>query len=381
MKINSLNTNLNNKDINIIQIDNNSINDNNKENTSATMSSSHPNLTQYQSDTSSLSMDGIPLLYSTLKCLANINYLTTSLLAEENLQKIKSDKNKYKLTIAYVEVIQNFENNSFIFYLQNFKNIILQKKPSLFEKNESNPKNLILYIIQVIHFELNISKNIQFNLTQIPSQYDFQSTYNYYSHVFIENNNSVISNLFYGSFNFKMQCTKCNFISHKIHFFNNLTFSLDEVYSFKNNNNNLVDIIECFQFFQRFDSTSIDCQICNICNNYFNYNSEKILITIPKILIINLESKGMQSLKLKFYEYLDISNFLYYKNNSCPIYYELIGIISNSETKNENKHYFSFNKNFKDQLWYKYDNNITQLSSFQEANTEGNPYILIYSKK
>jgi ubiquitin C-terminal hydrolase len=344
------------------------------------MSSSHPNLTQYQSDTSSLSMDGIPLLYSTLKCLANINYLTTSLLAEENLQKIKSDKNKYKLTIAYVEVIKNFENNGLNFYLQNFKNIIIEKNPSLFEKNESNPKNLILYIIKVIHFELNISKNMQFNQTQIPSQYDLQSTFNYCSRCFIENNNSVISNLFYGSLDLMMQCTNCNSISHKIQFFNNLTFSLDEVYSFKNNSNNIVDIIECFQFFQIFDSTSIGCQFCNNCNYYINYITQKILITTPKILIINLESKRMQSLKLKFYEFLDINNFVYNKNNLCPINYELIGIISNSEAKNENKHYFSFSKNFKDKLWYKYDNNITQLSSFQEASNECNPYILIYSK-
>jgi hypothetical protein len=49
-------------------------------------------------------------------------------------------------------------------------------------------------------------------------------------------------------------------------------------------------------------------------------------------------------------------------------------------SQNEYEHYFSFCKSFNDNTWYKYNNNITQISSFQEASNEGNPYILINSK-
>ena len=378
-----LNSNFNNKNNDVIQSENNIniINDNNKENTGATMSSSHPNLTQYQNDTTSFSTDSFSLLYLTLKCLANINYLSTSLLAQENYQKIYSDKNKYQLTRAYVEVINNFENNNLIFYLQNFKSIIHQMNPSLFEKNESNPKNLILYIINVIHLDLNASQNnTQFIQTQIPSQYDLKSTFDYYSRSFFENYNSTISNNFCGFSNLKVECPNCQFISNKIQFYNNLTFCLDEVYSFKNNNNNIVNILECFEFFQKKES--IGCKLCNNCHYNLNNKSQKNLITSPNVLIINLERKGMQSfIKLKYYEYLDISDYIYSKNSQNPAYYELIGIISYCETQNENKHYFSFCKSFKDNTWYKHNNNTTHSSSFQEASNEGNPYILIYSKK
>ena len=373
---------LNNKNINVIQSDNNIniISDNNKENTGATMCSSHPNLTQYQNDTTSFSPDSFSLLYLTLKCLANVKYLTTSLLAVENLQKINYDKNKYILTRAYIDVINNFENNNLMLFLQNFKSIILQMNPSLFEKNECNPKNLILYIIDVIHLDLNINQNnTQFSQTQTLSQYDLKSSFENYSRNFLENYNSVISNNFYGFSKLMIMCPNpnCQFVSNKIQFYKNLTFCLDEVYSFKKNNNNTVDIIECFEFFQKIES--IGYRLCNNCRYKLNNDSQKKLMTSPNVLIINLEIKGMQSfIKLKYYEYLDISNFI---NNQYPSSYELIGIISYCETQNENKHYFSFCKSFKDNAWYKHNNNATQFSSFQEASNEGNPYILIYSKK
>ena len=250
--------------------------------------------------------------------------------------------------------------------------------PSLFEKNECNPKNLILYIIDVIHLDLNTSQNItQFNQTQTPNQYDLKLTFNYYSKDFYANYNSSISKNFYGFSNLMIMCSKCQFVSNKIQFYKNLTFCLDDVYSFKNNNNNIVDIIECFEFFQKIES--IGYQLCNNCHFKLNNYSQKNLITSPNVLIINLERKGMQSfIKLKYYEYLNISNFI---NNKYPSCYELIGIISYFEIQNENKHYFSFCKSFKDNSWYKHNNNATQFSSFQEASNEGNPYILIYSKK
>ena len=365
---NSVSNNFNNR--NIVSLEISELNNNNR--------NINDNI-----NASSLSKDSIFLLYLSLKCLENINYLTMSLLNEENIKRINSDKNKYKLARAYVEVIKNLnENKNFNSYLQNFISIILQKNPSLFEKNESTPKNLILYIIEVIHIELNIRKNnTQFSQTQTPSQYNYQSTFNYYSHYFNESNNSVISNLFYGSYNLMMQCPQCKSISHNIKFYNNLSFSLDEVYSFKKKNDNIVDIIECFEFFQKFES--IGCQICNFCHHILNNNSRKIIITIPNVLIINLERKRMQSfIKLKLDEYLNLSNFIYNNNNNqCPINYELIGIISSYETQNENKYYFSFCKSFNNKKWYKYNKNGAQDSSFQEASNEGSPYTLIYSKE
>ena len=384
LKISKLETNLNNKNKNMQKINNiNAINDKTKESTTLSMSSSNPNSSQYQNDINSFSTDSISLLYLTLKCLANIKHLTRFLLDQTNIQKINSDKNKHKLTIVYAEIINNFffkDSNNLNNPILNFKNAILQKNPSIFGKNDSNPINLILYIIETIHLELNLSKNnIQIIQAQTPnsSQYDFQSTFKSKIQYFKDNYNSIISNLFYGSSNLKMQCQNCKFISHDIQFYNNLTFSLDEVYSLKKkNNNNIVDIIECFEYSKKLDY--IECQNCPICNKKFNFLSQKVLITSPNVLIINLERKGMQSfIKLNFGEYLDISNFIFFKNQYHKKY-ELIGIIS-YETQNVNKHYFSFGKSSNDNLWYKYNNNSSQPSSFQEASNEGNPNILIYS--
>ena len=119
---------------------------------------------------------------------------------------------------------------------------------------------------------------------------------------------------------------------------------------------------------------------CNNCRQMVdNINTTKILYG-PRILVINLNrGKGLEfDIKLNFPEYIDISNYVYYKDKS-PTYYELIGIVTHFGPSSMSGHFIAFCKSFGNQQWYKYNDAMVDLSNFEEAKNTGVPYILFYS--
>ena len=99
----------------------------------------------------------------------------------------------------------------------------------------------------------------------------------------------------------------------------------------------------------------------------------------PKVLILNLNrGKGLQfDVKLNLDEYIDINEFIYFKNTTNK--YRLIGIVTNFGPSSMNEHFIAFCKSFVDDNWYKYNDSIVSLSNFQEVKNTGVPYILFYS--
>ena len=107
----------------------------------------------------------------------------------------------------------------------------------------NDSKDLILFLMETIHNELNTAKNIN-PPNQTLNQYDYEETFKLFSNYFKNNYSSVISNLFYGMYNSMMKCLNCNIITHNIQCYNILIFPLEEVRKFKNRMQNMVDIIE-----------------------------------------------------------------------------------------------------------------------------------------
>ena len=318
---------------------------------------------------------------ATIQCLAHIEQLTRHLLKPKNLKNIESNKYKFKLTNSYVRVLNNLWLNNRISYYSpdDFKNVISKMNPLFAGIQANDSKDLILFLLETMHNELNTAKK-----TNIPSynlnQYNYEKTFELFSKYFAENYLSVISNLFYGMYNSMMTCLNCNITTHNVQCYNILIFPLEEVRIFKGRNNNIVDIIECFEYYQKLDYMTGQNQIyCNNCHAMANScNTSKIIIS-PNVLVINLNrGKGLQfDVKLTFKEYLDIRNFVYYKES--PNYYELIGIVTHFGPSSMGGHFIAFCKSFVDYNWYKYNDAKVDISSFQEASTIGVPYILFYS--
>ena len=326
---------------------------------------------------------------ATLQCLAHIQRLTHYLLNSETKKKISSDKIKYKLTSAYLTVLENlWQNKNIKYYSPNqFKDVISEMN-SLFAGIQANDsKDLILFLLETMHNELNLeNKNINNINNQENYVDDIQAQYNYemalknFSNYFKEKYNSIISTLFYGMFNSITCCQNCNVVLNNVQCYNILIFPLQKVKEYKMKMDNIVDLYECFDYNQRPDLISGKSFYCNNCRTMVdNVNTTKILYC-PKILVINFNrGKGLEfDVKINFPEYIDIINYVYYKDNS-PTFYELVGIVTHFGPSSMGGHFIAFCKSFGNQQWYKYNDAIVDPSSFEEAKNTGVPYILFYS--
>ena len=326
---------------------------------------------------------------ATLQCLAHIQRLTHYLLNSETKKKISSDKIKYKLTSAYLTVLENlWQNKNIKYYSPNqFKDVISEMN-SLFAGIQANDsKDLILFLLETMHNELNLeNKNInninnQENyLDDIQAQYNYEMALKNFSNYFKEKYNSIISSLFYGMFNSITCCQNCNVVLNNVQCYNILIFPLQKVKEYKMKMDNIVDLYECFDYNQRPDLISGKSFYCNNCRTMVdNVNTTKLLYC-PKILVINFNrGKGLEfDVKINFPEYIDIINYVYYKDNS-PTFYELVGIVTHFGPSSMGGHFIAFCKSFGNQQWYKYNDAIVDPSSFEEAKNTGVPYILFYS--
>ena len=180
-----------------------------------------------------------------------------------------------------------------------------------------------------------------------------------------------------------MICKRCNIITHNVQCYNILIFPLEEVRKYKKRPQNIVNIKECFEFYQKQETMTGQNQIyCNSCKSMSDSVNRSELITTPNILVINLNrGKGLQfNIKINFEEYLDVKNFLYFKDiNSIPSFYEIFGIVTHFGPSDMSGHFIAFCKSFVDEKWYKYNDAIVTPSSFEEAKNIGVPYILFYS--
>ena len=312
-------------------------------------------------------------LNSILECLAHVYNLTDYL-----LNSIRNEK--LKLAKEYINILNNiWFNDKIENYSSNDINNILNEKIEW--KKTRNLNSIIIILIETLHNELNkANKDNEENNAPIGAEYDFQLTFDLFFKNFTKNYKSKISDIFYGMFNYKTLCLKCNCLKHDIQCFNFLEFSLEKVKAFKNKNENIVSINDCFDYYQKEDFLDSENSIyCNRCKNNSNSKNSYELLICPKSLIICLNRVDDNfDIKLYFEEFLDIKKYVNYYQES-PSYYELIGIVCNCDFSKENDYFISFCKSFKDFNWYKYDNENVNLSSFQEASSTGIPYILFYS--
>ena len=320
---------------------------------------------------------------ATLQCLAHIEKLTKYFLKPKIITQLTSNSFKYKLSQEYLKVIQNLWTNKNCDYFSpiNFKERISQMNPLFAGIQANDSKDLVLFLLETMHNELNeAKKNYQPN--QNINQYNYEQTFQLFSQYFTNNYDSVISHLFYGMYNSMMTCFNCKVTTNNVQCYNILIFPLEEVRKFKNRIDNRVDIIECFEYYEKDDYMTGENQIhCNKCMRMANSLNKSKIIIGPNVLVINLNrGKGLQfDVKLSFGEYLNIRNFIYYQQS--PYYYELIGIVTHFGPSNMGGHFIAFCKSFRDKNWYKYNDAIVTSSSFQEARNTGVPYILFYSKK
>ena len=382
---NSNNNNFNNYQINDFQ---NNANNNKitNQNNNVVYNESSPNLPRNSLDIKKLCANGLQnigatcYMNATLQCLAHIDKFIKYLFRKR--KDIKNERYEKKLTNSFLEVLENiWENNSIKDYPpNNFKELISKMNPLFAGIQANDSKDLVLFLLETMHNELNKVKNANIMYEDDVDQYNFYNSLQSFTKYFQKNFQSIVSDLFYGMYDSIMKCLNCNIMTHNIQCYNILIIPLEEVRKFKNRAINQVTIRECFEYYQKPEYMTGENQIyCNKCKQMANSMNSSNLIIGPKVLVINLNrGKGLQfDIKLDFDEYIDINEFIYFKNSPCK--YQLIGVVTHFGPSGMSGHFIAFCKSFVDNKWYKYNDSLVSPSSFPDAKNTGVPYILFYS--
>ena len=308
---------------------------------------------------------------ATLQCFSNCPRFKNYLL--KLYKELESEKDsKYKISFALAEVLKNLWGILHHKYYapENFKNIISELNPTFRGIAANDPKDLVLFIIQRIHTELNKED------PTIKTNYDFWAEYISFMNFYKRNNNSIITEEFHFYTNDMTTCSFCNTTINNVQTNNILFFPLEEVRKFKGYFNNNVSIYDCFEYNERQTSSSFHCNACN--NDIIAYSMTKIALS-AKTLIINLNrGHGMEfNVNIVFEEYLNIRKYVYM--NESPYYYELTGVICHFGSNDDGGHFIAYCKNCDDCNWYKFNDGFITKCSFSEVCQKGMHYVLFYS--
>ena len=263
----------------------------------------------------------------------------------------------------------------------------------------NDAKDLVNFLIMTLHKELNTAekKNLITNAIN-QDQRNQQLMFNLFTQDFVNNNKSIISDLFYGVNYNIVQCNGCmaRSFNYQTYFF--FVFPLEEVRIFKsqnnynnnfnfnmNCNNNEVNIYDCFLYDQKINyMMGENAMYCNFCKNQCNSQMCTLLAFGPEIIIIILNrGQGAQfKVKVNFTEQLNLYNFIDYKDTG--VNYQLIGVITHLGGNDMSGHFIAYCKNPISNSWYQYNdsivNEVNQANFQAEVIDYAMPYLLFYQK-
>ena len=329
---------------------------------------------------------------SILQCFSNIKELAEYFQSDKMKQLVIDNQfNNNKLFPLFQEVINNlWSKNGDPFYApNNFKQRLGEMNPLFQGAYPNDAKDLLTFILMQLHEELNIPKNNNNIINNIPNvnmQENKQLMFQLFSNDFINNYRSIISELFFGLFYTETKCY-FNHTFYNYQTFNFLIFPLEKVLELKmrsNNcfsNNNTVTLDDCFKHYEY--PIFLNDYYCNKCRNQVNCTYTSKLSVLPNIIIIILNrGKGLQyKVNISFEnENLNLGKYVEYGNDESI--YELIGLVTHYGDSSANGHFMARCKSPIDREWYLYNDAMVEKIGFfnNESFAQGNPYILFYKK-
>ena len=325
---------------------------------------------------------------ATLQSLAHTEKLT-----EYFLNKFHYDPNdKTKIMVnEYYKLLTNLnDRNKKSYSPDDFKKTLSQENPQFKGIQANDSKDLINFLIERFHKELNNISNQNINNNNyIVNQLNENDVFTYFLQDMQYNYKSIISDLFYGVLETKSKCCGCQNIKYNFQIYSFLEFPLEQVnnYCFQNGRRNFVnfnagnpdiDLQECFDYYQKIDLMTGENQMyCNICNCSYDSFYSTSLYSAPQYLIINLNrgKNAYYQCKVKFPEQLNLLNYLTYKDGITVL--NLYAVICHYGPSSMSGHFMAYCRN-KDNKWYLYNDSIVSPCTKPKQYNEGMPYILFY---
>ena len=344
---------------------------------------------------------------ATLQCFSNIDILTDFFLRNKNQL---NNPDKYDLGSEYLKLILNLWNkkNKKKFYEpHDFKKKIGEKNPLFSGVAANDSKDLILFILETLHKELNRLKDANKNNNnddngfygQISNQTNEKEEHHKFRMDYYSMNDSIISQLFYGEQESFSHCYNCQKYIYSFNIFNQLIFPLEKVRQYLMSNNmymnGYVTLKDCFDHYKSIEVMSGPNQMyCNLCRVTSDFSMSNIIFKHPEVFIIILNrGKGLQyqvpfkyPISFILNDYINMNNNNdNYKNNEY-IEYELISVITHIGESSMSGHFIACCKSPVDQNWYNYNDAIVTkcadpLNILGVNSSNSIPYVLFYQIK
>ena len=314
---------------------------------------------------------------ATLQSFSNLPRLRAQLINKEFYQYL--EKNDKKLSFSLAEVIKNlWENLKQRFYSpEKFKKLISEMNPLFKGIAANDPKDLVLFLLETIHKELNNPPLEKKKSNYVPDERNFIQVYNDFTNFYLSKNKSIISDEFHGFTNNMTICELCKNTIHSLQSIIILFFPLEEIRKYMGYKINSVRMTDCFDYYEKIEIFS--SFYCNYCKNNCQAYSQSKLVYAPKTLIINLNrGKGIEfNVNIIFEEYLNLRKYIYASDS--PYYYELTAVICHFGSNDMGGHFIAYCKNSNNCEWYKFNDQFVTKCSFNEVCRTGLPYVLFYS--
>jgi ubiquitin carboxyl-terminal hydrolase 8 len=332
---------------------------------------------------------------ATLQCLIHVNELVLYFINiypkdSNGLNKInKNVDSRGQISKAFFNVIKgissNANNNSRVsmfnyptnynsFSPDEFKRAI-GKYNRQFERFEANDsKDLILYLFQTIHEELNyLGNNSSLPIINRPNQLDENQTFNYFFSTYNMRNFSIISEMFYGTYKNITTCLKCRTTIYNFQKFEFLSFGMYDYHG------------EIFTLYNGLDDNERQQELkgenqfyCNKCKKLCDAKVTTKIIEAPDKLLINIDygkNKKFQPSAVVIDDPLDLTKYVI--GQQQKLLYNLIGVCKHLGRSGSTGHYIAYCKNKEKNIWYKFNDSSCGICDKYELKKDS-PYLLLY---
>ena len=326
---------------------------------------------------------------ATLQSLSNVPQLTNFF-----LHKFSPNDPKKRMSNEYYQVIKclwSKEYNGKSYAPHSFKNVLSQMNPLFQGVAANDSKDLINFLIETLHSELNmpINKNTTNNIMDPSIQLDEVKMFNIFLNNMMSEFNSPISTLFYGVLETQSKCINCQRIKYNFQIYSFIEFPLEQVYnycisttpggSYISNGIPSIDIYKCFEHYHQLTPMVGDNKIyCNECRNEYDAFYGTCLYSLPRYLIINL-NRGKNAVfkcNVKFPELLKLTNYVRFTQGKTI--FQLNSVICHYGESNMGGHFIAYCRHYKNNSWYIYNDSTVQKCSSNKDYLHGMPYILFY---
>ena len=238
-----------------------------------------------------------------------------------------------------------------------------------------NPNDLIHFILDTLHNELNEVKKNEQKLIQ--DQYDKKKVVDEGILNFVNYNKSKISDTLNWFEIKETECSKCGRKSYNFYTFNIFELDILSTYEFRKNHNSLT-LFDCLDYFKASKPQNL---FCKICNQYTQMSNTSKIYSSPPYFIFSLDRKNIDEnlKKISFFIQEEININGYLENKTSYKDYRLSGITYFSLKEEK---YLSFCKSPVDQKWYEYNDEIVlekEINSIlKEHQNEFIPCLLVY---